>query len=320
MTTKAAILPVLVKQIKLLPGLVGETQSGMSPSKKLLFDTQVNTVLRRCTETIDRNVTALVAGKSIKLRRKISEAGKSNDSAMSAALQLINLLRLIEEHLGPIQKPLETKITEAVSESISSLSREVDKLSVRNESEIKSHWHSLNRNIEGLLRKLELLHPHSRQAFQATLWWFSQQGKSMDLDLLFGIRNKPPLALNELSKVIDKAEQGIVAREKKELLSFYQMTPQQLLSTIQKTIRNCRAVSSPYLKRAFKAEVPTQVIKHLEGIRRTLQVSLGPERAREWLNSPLELFDGKTARFALLAGETLPLLHLIKRFDEAPHY
>jgi hypothetical protein len=79
-------------------------------------------------------------------------------------------------------------------------------------------------------------------------------------------------------------------------------------------------VTSPYLRKAFNAEHPTQVIERLREIKQTLEDLFDPPRIEHWLSTPLKTFDGKSPREALLEGQTFPILHLLKRFDEGPHY
>jgi len=148
----------------------------------------------------------------------------------------------------------------------------------------------------------------------------SQKGQSEDLDLLFKVKAKPHFSSPEALQALEVAEQGLIKRECKELLDFFNLSPDQFAQVIKATIEKCRAVTSPYLKKAFNAEQSMQVIKCLHEIKQTLEDLFESPRIERWLSTPLETFDGNTPREALLEGLAFPILHLLKRFDEGPHY
>ncbi|HEX8652430.1 MAG TPA: hypothetical protein VF708_16570 [Pyrinomonadaceae bacterium] len=321
MLSRAAPLSLLKEEIGILPDLVKKTETYVPASQRRKFDAQVNEIVSHCVNEIGSNVTNFEVGRLIRMRNKIIKEIERNESSKNTSRQLVNLLSLIEEHVTQKgKKSFEARITSVVSSCIASLTKQMEGLSLKGEVGVKDDWHTLNKRVEALWRQLEVLSPDSEQAFKASLWWMSQQGQGENLDLLFKVKAKPSYSSPETMAALSTAEQGIIKREYKDIQAFFNLSPIQLRQVIEATIEKCRTVTSPHLRRAFNAKRPTHVIRWLREIKKNLEDSFEPPRIRQWLKTPLELFDEKSPREALLEGHTFPLLHLIERFHEGPHY
>lgn len=321
MPNSATPLSLLKDNIKTLPKLVVETKEHLPAAQQRKFAAQVETVVSKSVRAIENNVANIEAGRLLKMRRKIAGEAERVDSSGAELLHLINLLGLTEKHVNPQSRSaVETTVTAIVRKCIRSLTKQVDELQLKGDGAIKKDWHALRAKIEAVWRELELLHPSSEEDFIKSAWWMSQQGQIKHLDLLFKVKVNLPFSSTEVLRVVNESEQKIVERECGKLLDFFSLKPAQLVRGIEATIEKCRTVTSPYLKKAFNAERPTQVIVRLREAKRILEDLFEPPRIEQWLNSPLALFDGQSPREALLLGYTFPLLHLLKRFDEGPHY
>lgn len=179
---------------------------------------------------------------------------------------------------------------------------------------------TLRNKSESFDRKLELLRTNSQENRVKILNFLSQKGSAAALDLLFKIKSKSHFKTTEVREAVRRAEKGIIKREFKDLLAFFEFSPEQLSEVIEATIDKCSKVTSPQLKRAFNAERPLQVTKALRQIKAALEDFFEQPRIEEWFNTPLKAFDRMTPREALLKGLTFPILYLTKRFDEGIHY
>jgi len=176
----------------------------------------------------------------------------------------------------------------------------------------------LRNDSERIYRKLHLLRPESWDDFIATIHWFSQQGSPKDLDLVYKARLHPRYSSAETLEELNRAEQLIIKRT--ELPGFFNFSPYEVAKVNEATIAKSNAVTSPYLRKVLTAERPTQVISVLDRIKSFLQNRFEPPRILRWLSTPLEIFENKSPRDALLEGKTFQVLHLLERMDEDPHY
>jgi hypothetical protein len=321
MWSPSAKLSSLNERVEILPELVVKTRAQLPDLQKGRFDAKVKNVVGGCLRALRSNVADFGVSGEGNIERAADKFAGLKEKPGSESQHLIYLLNLIEKHLDPKNRSgLETKVASIVNNCVASLTKQVDELNLKGSGGIKADWHDLHRSVEALLRQLEVLNPTDEQEFVAGLWWMSQRGRSVDLDQLFKVRATPPYSSRGAVRALGVAEQGIIKRECKELLAFFDLSPAQLARVIKATIEKCRAVTSPYLKKAYNAERPTQVIRRLREIKQSLRDLFEPARIKRWLETPLESFDGKTPRQALLDGQTFPILHLLKRFDEGPHY
>lgn len=179
---------------------------------------------------------------------------------------------------------------------------------------------AVRNDSEQVYRKLQLLRPASEQDFIASVYWLSQRGRDKELNLLFKARTHPPFSSREIVQALDSAGQSIIRRRWENIVTFLGVSPSQFMKIIESTLDKCQSVTSPHLQKACDADRPTQVVRRLREIKNILEDRFEPSRIGRWLGTPLELFDGKSPREALLEGQTFPVLHLLKRLDEGTHY
>lgn len=315
------LLASLLEEVRVLPKLVAKTEANISHPQKRQFNYQVRKIVGDCVEQIGDRVTDFNLGRAFKLKRKITSKSALGESSELASRHLLQLLDLIEQHIGRKSEGMfETKVTSIVSQCIGALTAQVDKLGLKSDEELKTDWHTLNRDIEALLRQLEILNPSDERQFEASIWWLGEKGHNKDLDTLFTLKQHPPINSTRSLQAIDKAQQRIIKRENSDLLSFFSLEADDLGHIIDATIKHVDSLPSRYLKRAFNVQRPTQVILALRNIKERLDEKLNSSRIKKWLSTPISVFDEKTPRQALLEGKTSALLHLVNRFDEGPHY
>jgi hypothetical protein len=188
------------------------------------------------------------------------------------------------------------------------------------ESRKRNKLKSLRIDSERIYRKLHLLRPESLEDLITNIYWFSQQGSPKDLDILYKARFDPHHSSAETLEKLNWAEQLIIKRTLTELPGFFNFTPCEVARVNEATIAKSKAVTSPYLRKVTIAERPSQVISQLNKIKAFLQNRFDPQRISRWLSTPLEVFEGKSPRDALLEGKTFQVLHLLERMDDNPHY
>ena len=319
MPSNSTSLSKLASEIEALPELVSKTLKSLPENRRHNFDKAAKVVLGDGLAHIKSNVTDLADWKVTQTQRRAQSRARDGETARMESVHLIHLLNTIDQHLEPdAAKKLETRVASIVKNCIASLRKRVADL--EGTADIIDDWHDLHHKIELLLRRLEILHASNEREHVASLWWMSQQGQDSDLDILFKTRENPPYTSPAAISALDAAHLGIIKRQEGDLLDFFSFSPDEMLRVIESTLKTSRAVSSPFLKKVSVATRPTQVIRLLGKIRRILQRTFEPKRISRWLNTPLEVFKGKSPRDALLEGKTLQVLHLLERMDEDRHY
>jgi hypothetical protein len=319
MPSNSTVFSKLASEIEILPELVSKTLRSLPESRRQNFDKAAKSVLGDGLADIKNNVTDLADWKLTQAQKRTQSRARNGETARTESVHLIHLLNTIDQHLKPdTAQKLETRVASIVKNCVASLRKRVTDL--QGTADIIDDWRDLHRKIEVQLRRLEILNSPNEQAYIASLWWISQQGTDSELDMLFKTREDPPYTSPEAISALAAAPLGIIKREEKDLLDFFYFSPEEVLRVIESTLKKSRAVSSPFLKKVSVATRPSQVISLLRKIRHILRSAFESERISCWLSAPLEVFDAKSPRDALLEGKTFQVLHLLERMDDNPHY
>lgn len=161
-----------------------------------------------------------------------------------------------------------------------------------------------------------MLHPNSQGELVSSVYWISQQGLDQDIDLLFKVKRRVRFLPDEVIQAFDFGQRSMISKRWPQLCTFFELTASEMSRVVDATIESYRDSESSYLKDSFHADRATTVLQALKDIQSTLMSHLDYSRIKEWLNTRLPAFKDITAREALMKGQTLPLLHLVKRMTE----
>lgn len=271
-------------------------------------------VMQKDLDTVSKEFEATVSSLGLKVARgKRAQFRIEKNEAREALDQnrrIINSLKEAEPSAPPDVQ------AQPLSNNIDRMIIPLPGLDEKRRKKLKA----LRYKSERLYRRLQLLRPTSEAEFMASLFWMSQKGESRDLDILFKIKTQPVVRLHNASYLLSLAVQEIIKREFEGLRAFFEFSPAQISRVVEATLDKCRRVASLHLKKVFNSETPAQVLARLKELKKTLEDLFEPPRIRQWLETPLKMLDGKSPREGLLEGHTFPILHLLKRFDEGPHY
>ncbi len=160
-------------------------------------------------------------------------------------------------------------------------------------------------SLETLLSKLE-------KKLTATIWWFGEQGKIEELDFLQEVRIK---ATDDIRQLITQSQEKILARNTNNLLDFFNLRSDELLQSIDNTIKECESIKHPDFQKLFDAKKPTRVIEIYSEIKKVLEGSYGSNDVKKWLLMPNKVFEQNTPIEYLIRGKVFQVLYFLRKVE-----
>jgi hypothetical protein len=298
-----------------LPNLLRETRTQIDAKRQSKFDEQAKSLLNDCIKTVRDKAKGLDGGDQGAVGGK---GGELNRIAETLRLELKHLSDLLEKSGSRIdseeKQRLEFQVAKAVDKCIETLREKVEGFNPEGAKRVVQKWRKLNREVEILSRRLELLQPPTKDALIATLWWMSELGQESDLDLLQKIKVGGPFDSKDVRDLIAATERSISKRvfdSDRRLQHFFGVNPEGLTHLLGITGRE---VGGPVSQRA------RATAEHLHAILESLTDLFEREETDRWLHSPNEMFDGKTPLEAIAEGQARRVHQLLVRIEEGIPY
>jgi hypothetical protein len=260
------------------------------------IEEELDTVAQKVRDAVLRLEKVVPTNKKDEFELKKTEAFtaiKRNQRIISSLKELrtsspVAEVSVLSDHINKLGPPL--------YDEVSGLDRQL-LLSLRNET-------------EQFDRRVQLLIPTSKNSFLQGLWWMSQRGSNLDLDVLVNVKHSSPFAKGAALQMLRQAQKEITVRNNKEILDFFGFDAAELLTIIEATLRQPLA-SDAHARNApeeFALKQPSQIIDALEVIRDGLKGFIDALLMRKWLDELLAAFGGRTARELLFDGYAAPIL------------
>jgi hypothetical protein len=294
-----------------LPNLLMQTRTQIDAKRQSKFEGQAKSLLNNCIKTVRDKAQGLNGDKQESVRGK---GGELDRVAETLRLELERLNRLLEKsgsRIDPEEKQkLEFQVAKSVDKCIETLREKVEGLNTQGTQTVVQKWRKLNREVETLTRRLELLHPPNKEALVATLWWMSELGQEADLDLIQKIKVNDPFDGEDIKVLIATAKRRISERAfdpDRGLQRFFGVSPEELMRLLGIADQK---LGKPISQHALEA------VNELRAIRDSLEDLFEHEEIDRWLHSPNETFDGKTPLEALGEGQRRRVHQLLVRIEE----
>lgn len=177
----------------------------------------------------------------------------------------------------------------------------------------ESQIRQLKNKGEYIERLLTLRHAIDKERLEIQVHWFANQGNEQDLDWLREIKVN---CENPLLDVVIRAQEQIVKRELPSFLSYFELSAEEFIQSIETTIANCQRVEHPELKRVFDASSAGDVLSAYAEIMALLKLRNTLYETRAWFNTPIKNFRDETVKTALVSGKVLQVLYYLRKVEE----